>query len=499
MSKRGRESSGTESSRIVKVVDADGVEWVSTSEVEFAPDMEEQLSKLTASVADIDESVSSKRLVAALERKMQNNAQARIKYAGDAAKFIDTESDLYEQVVAMQVMVNNPSLIPDILENNCTNLMVQLLDHENSDISLAVIEWFRDIFDGEILEEVDEQQVANMVACAKSCHVAQAIVANLARFNENVEDDAKAVYASMEFFESIFELDPSFVEYAGKESDLIQWLIRRLLEKPKAARDDNRQYASEILSIMVQESTANQCICAGNGGIDSILKAISYFRKADPVTQNDKEAQQNMFVTLRALLLVPANCSLFVKSEGIELMLMLIRRSPSVSAIPALKAIAFAAASGELCCNTIVEASGLSVLIPIFSSPAILSAGKSKMSEVSQINESVASIMCSLLRFCKNDKLVRVVNKFREESYSKAAHAAELFVGMYLKVKDASESAKDSSVGELWLDSGACSSAPAFSSSSHFAYPNVTGFETLFALAMVCALLMRSSCLLLLS
>ena len=452
MSKRVRESA--EVGRVVKVVDADGVEWVSTSEVEFAPDMEEQLSKLTASVAEVDESVSSKKLVSALEKKIQINAQARIKYAGDAPKFIDTESDLYEQVVAMQVIVNNPSLIPEILESNCANLMVQLLDHENSDISLAVIEWFRDIFDGEILEEVDEQQVANMVERAKSCQIAQAIVANLARFNENVEDDAKAVYSSMEFFECMFDLDPSFVEYAGKESDLIHWLIKRLLEKPKMIRDDNRQYASEILSIMVQECTLNQCICAGNGGMDMILKAISYFRKADPITENDKEAQQNIFITLRALLLVPDNCALFVKSEGIELMLMLIRRTPSLSAIPALKVIAFAASSGEVCCSSIVEASGLSVLFPIFSSPAILCAGKAKASDVSQINESVSSIFCSLLRFCKNEKLVRVVNKFREDSYAKAVHAANLFVGMYLKVKDASDSAKDSSVGELWLDSG---------------------------------------------
>jgi beta-catenin-like protein 1 len=228
-----------------------------------------------------------------------------------------------------------------------------------------------------------------------------------------------------------------------------------LLEKPKAVRDDNRQYASEILSIMVQECTSNQCICAGSGGVESILKAISYFRKADPVTENDKEAQQNLFITLRALLLVPSNCELFVKSEGIELMLMLIRRTPSMSAIPALKAIAFAAASGEVCCNSIVDASGLSVLFPIFSAPAVLCSGKAKASEVAQVNESVASILCSVLRFCKNDKLVRVVNKFREESYAKATHAAELFVGMYLKVKDAADSAKQSSVGELWLDSGA--------------------------------------------
>jgi beta-catenin-like protein 1 len=455
MSKRARES--VEIGRVVKVVDADGVEWVSTSEVEFAPDMEEQLSKLTASVAEVDESVSCKKLVLALEKKMQANAQARIKYAGDAPKFIDTESDLYEQVVGMQVIVNNPSLIPEILDSNCTNIMIQLLDHENSDISLAVIEWFRDIYDGEILEEVDEQQVANMVERAKSCQVFQAIVANLSRFNENVDDDAKAVYSSMEFFECMFDLDPSFVEYAGKESDLIQWLLKRLLEKPKLVRDDNRQYASEILSIMVQDCTSNQRICAGNGGMDMILKAISYFRKADPVTENDKEAQQNIFITLRALLLVPENCAIFVHSEGIQLMLMIIRRTPSIFAIPALKVITFAAASGELCCNSIVEASGLSVLFPIFTSPAILCAGKvNKVSEISQINESVSSILCSLLRFCKDEKLVRVVNKFREESYAKAVHAANVFVGMYLKVKDASDSTKDSSVGELWLDSGTC-------------------------------------------
>jgi hypothetical protein len=223
MSKRVRESA--ESSRVVKVVDADGVEWVSTSEVEFAPDMEEQLSKLTASVAEIDESVSTKRLVAALEKKMQINAQARIKHAGDVAKFIDTESDLYEQVVAMQVIVNNPSLIPEILESNCTNLMIQLLDHENSDISLAVIEWFRDVFDGEILEEVDEQQVSGMVARAKSCQVAQAIVTNLARFNESIDDDAKAVYSSMEFFEGIFDLDASFVEYTPYPQSINRLLV----------------------------------------------------------------------------------------------------------------------------------------------------------------------------------------------------------------------------------------------------------------------------------
>ena len=485
MSKRVRE--GNDASRVVKVVDADGVEWVSTSEVEFAADMEEQLNKLTASVAEIDESVSSKRLIAALEKKMHINAQARIKHAGDVEKFIDTESDLYEQAVAMQVIVNNPSLIPEVLESNCTNLMVQLLDHENSDISLAVIEWFRDIFDPEVLEEVDEQQVASIVARAKASQVAQAIVANLPRFNESVDDDAKAVYSSMEFFENIFELDPSFVEYAGKECDLIQWLIKRLLEKPRGARDDNRQYASEILSIMVQESTANQSICAANGGVDSILKAIAYFRKADPLTENDKEAQQNIFITLRALLLLPANCTLFVKCEGIELMLMLIRRAPSMAAIPALKAIAFAAISGETACNSIVDASGLSVLFPVFSSPAILCAGKAKASEISQINESVSSILCSLLRFCKADKLVRVVNKFREESYVKAIHAAELFVGMYLKVKDASDAAKDSSVGELWLDSGA---RPLALSQSQICY-TVPSYIALISIPQVLKLCLR--------
>jgi hypothetical protein len=146
-----------------------------------------------------------------------------------------------------------------------------------------------------------------------------------------------------------------------------------------------------------------------------------------------------------------------VKSEGIELMLMLIRRTPSTSAIPALKAIAFAAASGEVGCNGIVEASGLSVLFPIFSSPAVLCSGKAKAADVAQVNESVSSILCSLLRFCKNEKLVRVVNKFREESYAKATHAAALFVSMYLKVKDAADSVKLASVAELWLDSGALS------------------------------------------
>ena len=54
--------------------------------------------------------------------------------------------------------------------------------------------------------------------------------------------------------ENLTSLDPSISERVVMETDLLQWILTRIKVK---VFDSNRQYASEILAILLQDSRGN--------------------------------------------------------------------------------------------------------------------------------------------------------------------------------------------------------------------------------------------------
>lgn len=73
-------------------------------------------------------------------------------------------------------------------------------------------------------------------------------------------------------FENITELRPEACADMAKQG-LLQWLMRRL--RVKAPFDNNKLYASEILSILLQNTPENRQMIGDMDGIDVILQQLA--------------------------------------------------------------------------------------------------------------------------------------------------------------------------------------------------------------------------------
>lgn len=56
------------------------------------------------------------------------------------------------------------------------------------------------------------------------------------------------------------------------KTNILPWLLRRIESK---AHDENRGYAAELLSILLQDNKANRIELGKKDGIESILKVVS--------------------------------------------------------------------------------------------------------------------------------------------------------------------------------------------------------------------------------
>lgn len=81
-------------------------------------------------------------------------------------------------------------------------------------------------------------------------------------------------------------------------------------------------------------------------------------------------------------------------------------------------------------CDKFIEILGLRVLMPIFQKPSSILAHKQKkkQSAVEEVEEHSLSIILALLRFCKQENLKRILNKFVELNMVKTERLVELYL-----------------------------------------------------------------------
>lgn len=73
-------------------------------------------------------------------------------------------------------------------------------------------------------------------------------------------------------FENLLEIRPELCVDAGKQG-LLQWLLKRV--RVKAPFDTNKLYASEILSILLQNTQENKLLIGDIDGIDVLLQQLA--------------------------------------------------------------------------------------------------------------------------------------------------------------------------------------------------------------------------------
>lgn len=209
---------------------------------------------------------------------------------------------------------------------------------------------------------MQEEEAAVLVDSLLENDALGLLVHRLSAFDEKVAEEASAVYNVLAIIENLIEVKPAIAEQVVEKTKLLKWLLARL--RPRET-DSNKQYASEILAILVQQSDANKRKMGATSGIDAVLQAIAPYRNRDPETTEEEELVENLFDVLASCLLLEDNKAVFVEAEGVEL-LLLILKGKRAARTSALKCLDFATTRCPPACDRTVDQQGLKTLFAIF-------------------------------------------------------------------------------------------------------------------------------------
>ena len=73
-------------------------------------------------------------------------------------------------------------------------------------------------------------------------------------------------------FENVLGFNPDLSTQLVSKTRVMSWLLERIQSK---THDDNRSYAAELLSILLQNSVANRQVFGKSDGVEAILKVLS--------------------------------------------------------------------------------------------------------------------------------------------------------------------------------------------------------------------------------
>ncbi|KAK6338653.1 hypothetical protein TWF696_009464 [Orbilia brochopaga] len=350
-----------------------------------------------------------RRLAVSFERKINKNAEMRAKFEDDPAKFMDSEADLDAEIKALAILAEHPDLYSEFVRLGCPASLVSLLSHENTDIVVAVIQLLGELTDDDV--DATPEQWKELVDALLDEGVLEILVSTLERLREQEHDEDRAgVYHTLEVLENLSsqqEIADRLVDKTG----LVKWLLQRIQVKESPV-GQNKQYAAEILSILMQQSAENRLKLVAADGVDQLLQLLSPYRKRDPAKGGEEEEMvENMFDTVTCLVDEEGGKEKFVEAEGVELCLIMLREG-KMSKSRALRLIDHACSGmfGGVVCERLVEAQGLKTVF-----------GSFMKKQDAQTTEHLLGIFASLLRNLPADSpaRIRTLAKFVEKDYEK--------------------------------------------------------------------------------
>jgi len=287
-------------------------------------------------VPDDSEMFSSsgiKKLLLRLERAANKNQSQRSKYPDDPTKFIDSEADLDAAIKALLPLAQVPEIAyPLLVSSGQLEVLVGLLSHENADIALDVIELIHELTDEDVGEETDnedeedpeqrEAALKSLINALLDLSILELLVDNMTRLNEAEEADRQGIFHVLGIFENFVGSKPPLAERLVLKTKLLPWLLNRAQSK---THDENRGYASELLSILLQGSQLNRLELGKNDGVEILLNVASQFRRRDPTDADEAEFMENVFDSLCSALAEAEIKDLFLKSEGVDLMVLMMK------------------------------------------------------------------------------------------------------------------------------------------------------------------------------
>ena len=369
------------------------------------------------------------------EKKITKNAELRAKFEGEPQKFMGSEADLDESVKALSILSEHPDLYSEFARLGCLNSLVSLLSHENTDVAIDAIQIIDELTDEDV--DASQPQWDALVSALLEADLLNLLHQNSCRLDESLESDRTGIYHMLGILESLSS-NSVHATTISAHPDLLPWLLTRSLATEPSVTQ-NKQYATEILAILLQTSPQATTRFLDLEGTDTYLQALAPYRKRDPTRGTEEEEfVENLFACLTCAVDTRTGKTSFLKAEGPELCLIMIREGKAKLSRPrALRLLdhllsssnsnssssSGSSSSGSSgpeasqAASHLIEAAALKPLFSTFM----------KKQDASS-TEHLLGIFASLLRHLPAESAprIRLLGKFIEKDYEKIARLLHL-------------------------------------------------------------------------
>ncbi|KAI3381239.1 hypothetical protein SNEBB_002071 [Seison nebaliae] len=418
----------------------------------------------------------ARRLLSLVKNRTDKNECERMKYAEEPKKFMKSEIELHEAIQQL----NQFSMIPKKLElfdemKEETKIILNLIQHPNIDISIALlqvlIELTSEIDLNEKIEEYEEtdnylEEIRHQNDFMKKFALIlidqfdflqllfQSIL-SLQRSMSQIElDDSSILIFILNLLENFSDLlyseesdDTNHIllrQLKNKPnctSNLIQWILHLIRHRIKTTNDKSVELKSYAIELLADFSRGRECIMKFIGeshGIDTILRQLNIYKRSNPQTSTEYEMMENMFGVLSQILIVESNKEIFLKDEGVQLMILIwegvhlaysgscrvldyLFDGPSTNGVIPQLIVQF------------ISSGGLRSLFPIFMERLYHSKKMNVIyridDERKKVEQHCINILVSLFRHteAKTDYRSRILGKFLEHSCERIQRIFELF------------------------------------------------------------------------
>lgn len=317
-----------------------------------------------------------------------------------------SEVDLDTDIKALSILSEHPELYEEFAKLGCVSSLVSLLSHDNTDIAIDAIEIINELTDEDV--EAEQEQWDALVDAMLEADLLSLLYENISRLNEDIESDRAGIFHVLNVLENLSSR-PSITATLGDESQLLPWLLSRI-SKAESVVSQNKQYAAEILAILLAISPSNCDKIISLDGIDAILQLLGPYRKRDPAKGTEEEEYMfNIFDCMTCLVNPDAGKAKFIEAEGIELCIIMLREGKvSKSRAVRLFSHALRGPDDTSCCEKLVEAAGLKPLFAMF-----------MKKQDKETTEHLLTILSAMLQWLPANEAprIRLLAKFVENDY----------------------------------------------------------------------------------
>jgi len=412
-----------------------------------------------------------------LENVYQQNIRKRTEYPDDPEQYMDSELALYEQLTALQALATDTQVYTYIKSSNLMSTLIQLLEHENTDICASVVSLLSEWIDPSLVAEDPAVLPLLKNFAFVTMEGWETIVLNLERYRndeESEDSNLKGVDNTLSLMENILEIDELLAPHGilenrkvqlvmAKDSIIVSWLFKTI-----EIKDDHqgrnqllRGRALELLALLTQSthlftvlpdwSSLPSTPSLGKdkdakteeriNGIELLLQSIAVYRKTQPKADDEIEILENSCIVLSSCISFSAiNLSSFLDGQGVELVIRCLKERKHAGG-SSLKLLDFFGDEGvyKIAAERLIIAGGLKLLFPIFvgrriPKPSIQASRsiKAKRKWLNELKAQMIRIFYALTFQLDNqspeDVMARFIAKFVEDNLKYCDRLVELLL-----------------------------------------------------------------------